>query len=79
MPLQRDGKGEGGAEDGDAVKVGPAARVDFGSDFMAAEASLTDDMQTMIFMYVDLQKKDILVVSSTKDKSGKWSTPKPLD
>ena len=56
-----------------------AELVDFGMDFMAAEVSLTDDMQTMVYMLVDPAKKDIFVVMSTRQGNNKWSSPKRLD
>ena len=56
-----------------------AKRVDFGSDFMAAEVSLTDDMKVMVFMLVDPAKKDIFVVMSKKISDNKWSKPVRLD
>lgn len=56
-----------------------AERVDFGSEFMAAEVSLTEDMQTMVYMLVDPLKKDIFVVKSRNLGNNKWSEPVRLD
>ncbi len=57
----------------------PPRRVVIADTPMAAEVSLTDDLQTMCLAVPDLARKDITIAISRRLTDGTWAKPVPVD